>query len=86
MNFAIDYSELMNYNEHAVNSSELLEGGSSVTSMRRVTVSLPEEMDKRILELKKEDRFVRCSYAEIVRQIVEQGLAAALADTEQEGG
>ncbi len=45
-----------------------------MTNMRRVTVSLTKDMDKRILDLKKEDRFARCSYAEVVRQIVEHGL------------
>ena len=45
-----------------------------MTEMRRVTISLPEELDKKILELRKDDRFVRCSYAEIVRQMLENGL------------
>lgn len=45
-----------------------------MTEMRRVTISLPDEMDKKILELRKDDRFIRCSYAEIVRQIVERGI------------
>lgn len=51
-----------------------MKGGTIMTNMRRVTVSLPKDMDKRILDLKKEDRFARCSYAEVVRQIVEHGL------------
>lgn len=45
-----------------------------MTEMRRVTISLPEELDKKILELRKDERFVRCSYAEIVRQMLENGL------------
>lgn len=45
-----------------------------MTDMRRVTISLPEELDKKILELRKDDRFIRCSYAEIVRQMLENGL------------
>lgn len=44
-----------------------------MTDMRRVTVSLPDELDKRILEMKKDDRFVRCSYSEVVRQMLEFG-------------
>lgn len=44
-----------------------------MTDMRRVTISLPDELDKKILELKKNDRFVRCSYSEIVRQLMEHG-------------
>ena len=44
-----------------------------MTDMRRVTIAFPDDIDKRILELKKEDRFVRCSYSEIVRQILSRG-------------
>lgn len=45
-----------------------------MTEMKRVTVSLPEEMDKKILELRKDDKFVRSSYSEIVRQLLLIGL------------
>lgn len=45
-----------------------------MTDMRRITISLPDEIDKKILELKKDDRFIRCSYAEIARKLLEQGL------------
>lgn len=47
-----------------------------MTDMRRVTISLPDEIDRRILELKKDDRFIRLSYAEIVRKLLESGLGA----------
>ena len=47
-----------------------------MTDMRRVTIALPDEIDRRILELKKDDRFVRLSYAEIVRRLLERGLEA----------
>ena len=42
--------------------------------MRRVTISLPDELDKKVLELKKDDKFVRCSYSEIVRMLLQAGL------------
>ena len=45
------------------------------TEMRRVTVSVPKNVDKRILELRKDARFIRCSYSEIVRQLIEAGMA-----------
>lgn len=45
-----------------------------MTDMRRITIALPDEIDRRILELKKDDRFVRCSYAEIVRKLLEHAL------------
>lgn len=51
-----------------------------MTDMRRITIALPDSIDKRILELKKDDKFVRCSYAEIVRQLLERGLGIRGAD------
>lgn len=45
-----------------------------MTDMRRVTISLPEDIDKRILRLKKTNKFVRESYSEIVRQLLLKGL------------
>lgn len=47
-----------------------------MTEMRRVTITLPEAMDKAVLQLRKDDRFARCSYSEIVRQMLELGLKA----------
>ena len=47
-----------------------------MTEMKRVTVSLPEEIDKKVLELRKDERFIRCSSSEIVRKLLEAGLAA----------
>ncbi len=45
-----------------------------MTDMKRITVSMPDEMDQRILDLRKDDRFIRCSYSEIVRQLLDHGL------------
>ena len=47
-----------------------------MTEMRRITIALPDELDKRILELRKDDRFVRLSYAEIIRRLLERGLSS----------
>lgn len=47
-----------------------------MTNMRRVTIPLPDEIDRRILELKKDDKYIRLSYAEVVRQLLERGLEA----------
>lgn len=51
-------------------------GSDDMTEMKRRTVSLPEEIDKKVLELRKDERFIRCSYSEIVRKLLEAGLAA----------
>lgn len=45
-----------------------------MTSMKRVTVALPDDIDRRILKLRADERFARCSYSEIVRQILEHGI------------
>ena len=44
-----------------------------MTDMRRVTISIPPEIDQQILELRKDARFIRCSYSEIVRQVLTAG-------------
>ena len=45
-----------------------------MTEMRRVTISLPNDIDKRILSLKKTNKFVKESYSQIVRQLLLKGL------------
>lgn len=45
-----------------------------MTSMRRITISIPHDMDKKILEIRKKDEFVRASYSEIVRVLISAGL------------
>lgn len=45
-----------------------------MADMSRRTVSLPENMEAALIELRKTDRFCRCSYSEIVRQLIEAGL------------
>lgn len=47
-----------------------------MTNMKRVTFSIPDEMDRKILELRKDDRFIRCSYSELVRCVLLAGLSS----------
>lgn len=51
-----------------------------MTNMKRVTIALPETTDEKILELRRDNRFIRCSYSEIVRQAMEHGLALLQAE------
>lgn len=46
-----------------------------MTDMKRTTISFPNELTERIFDLRKDDRFVRCSYSELIRQLTEKGLA-----------
>lgn len=55
-----------------------------MTDMRRVTISLPDELDARILALRKDSRFARCTYAEIVRRLLELGLSSDALECENE--
>lgn len=47
-----------------------------MTDMRRITVSFPNDIDRSLTELRKQDEFARCSYAELIRRLVRIGLAA----------
>lgn len=49
------------------------------TEMKRISISLQEELDNQIIELKKTDKYCRCSYAEIVRNLIELGIRASKA-------
>lgn len=56
-----------------------------MTGMRRVTVPIPQDMDREILEMKKKDEYVRCSYAELVRLVLQRGLCGLKKDEEGKG-
>lgn len=47
-----------------------------MTDMRRITVSIPDELDQMVLDMRKNERYARCSYSEIVRQMLEIGFAS----------
>ncbi len=47
-----------------------------MTTMRRCTISIPAELDEKVLELKKQDKFIRYSYSKIVRMLLLAGLNA----------
>ncbi len=46
-----------------------------MTTMKRVTVALPDEIDRLVYETRKKDEFARCSYSEIIRRALDIGLA-----------
>lgn len=45
-----------------------------MANTRRTSVSFPEELSERIYSLRKDDRFTRCSYSDLVRMLAEMGL------------
>ena len=56
-----------------------------MTDMRRVTISMPDALDKQILSLRADERFAKCTYAEIVRRVLEIGLSSTDEASEGEG-
>lgn len=40
----------------------------------RRSISLPEDLERAIVELRKDDRYTRLSYSEIIRQLIQAGL------------
>ena len=49
-------------------------GVSDMTNMKRTSISFPDELAERIFALRKNDRFTRYSYSELVRQLAEYEL------------
>ena len=45
-----------------------------MTNMKRVTIALPDEMDERILRLRQNENYMRCTYSEMVRRALACGL------------
>ena len=45
-----------------------------MTNMKRVTVSLPDDVDKRLMKLKQTKKFAKSSYSEVIRQVLQRGL------------
>ena len=52
-----------------------------MTDMKRITISLPDEIEEAIDALKKTEEFRDASYSSIIRQLVERGLKAKEATT-----
>lgn len=47
-----------------------------MTDMKRITISLPDDIEAAINELKQSEEFRDASYSSIIRQLVERGLKA----------
>lgn len=45
-----------------------------MNEVKRMSISMTEDMEQRIVNLRKTDRFCRASYAEIIREILRAGL------------
>lgn len=45
-----------------------------MTDMKRLSVSIPEDISNALYDLRKTDEYVKCSYAELIRVILRKGL------------
>lgn len=45
-----------------------------MTTMKRVTIAIPNDLDKKILAIRKTDDYIRLSYSEIVRRVLDLGV------------
>ena len=45
-----------------------------IKNFKRRTVSLPADLEKSLLNLRKTDGFCNCSYSEIIRTLIKEGL------------
>lgn len=52
----------------------------NVKHQKRMSISLNEDMENKIVNLRKTDEYCRCSYSEIIRKLLEQGLKTIEAD------
>jgi hypothetical protein len=66
----VESHESINYDKSIRNGKEV----KKMTDMRRVTISIPEDMDRKIVNLRQSDSFVRSSYSELVRMLIDLGL------------
>lgn len=52
---------------------------------KRLSINLPPELDRAVLDLRKTEEYCRCSYVEIIRVLMAEG-AKALSDNHHDSG
>lgn len=43
-------------------------------TVKRMSLTLPTELEKKVVELRRSEKFCRCSYAEILRFLIKAGI------------
>lgn len=51
-----------------------------MTEMPRKTISLPPELENAVYELRKSEKYCKCSFSEILRVMIRRGLDAEQAE------
>ena len=58
----------------------------SVKTYKRLSINLTEELDHYVLELRRREEYVRCSYVEIIRVLMEEGAKSLGVHRQSNGG
>lgn len=45
-----------------------------MTEMKRMSISIPRDIEQAIVDMRKTDEFCKCSYSEIIRTLIAAGL------------
>ncbi len=48
----------------------------NVKTYKRLSINLTEELDRAVLDMRKREEYVRCSYVEIIRVLMTEGAKA----------
>ena len=52
-----------------------------MTEMKRMSISLPKDIEQAIIDLRKKDEYCKCSYTEIIRTLIVAGLNSSESET-----
>lgn len=50
-----------------------------MNAAKRLSISLPPELEQTVVNLRRTERFCRCSYADIIRQLIVAGMKTVAA-------
>lgn len=53
-------------------------------SMRRICLAIPDDLDKLILEKRKQDEYIKLTYSEVIRRLLFSAVGQPMPGTEKE--
>lgn len=48
-----------------------------MTDMKRITVAIPDALDNQIMAVRKQDKYIRLTYSELIRQLLSDAVKRA---------
>lgn len=55
-----------------------------MTDMKRISVAIPDDLDKLILEKRKRDEYIRLTYSEVIRRLLSSAVGQPMPGAEKE--